>query len=141
MCNYEAQIAVRAIPEVKNTQQSTKKACHHDQSSAVINGSAPTQRQRRRSKDTHPSPKTPRTHSLPLIVWPGSIGVRGGQRVTTGEFDNFSILVTLKPYQPLPIEWSSREQQGHHNTSSPTCPSFAIAWWPSYKALCVHFGK
>ena len=37
----------------------------------------------------------------------GSIGVGGGQRITTGEFDDFFIVVTLQPYQPLPIEGSS----------------------------------
>ena len=58
----------------------------------------------------------------------------GGQRVTTQEFDNFSIIVTLQPHQPLLIKGSSHKQQGHHNMSSWTCPSFVIAWWPTYTA-------
>jgi hypothetical protein len=83
----------------------------------------------------HPSlPKTPPTHPLPPIVRAGSIGVGGGQRVTTQEFDIFSIVITPQPYHTLPIEGSSREQQGHHNTSSSMCPSFVITWWLSYTA-------
>ena len=137
MCDYEARIALCAIPKVKNTPQSTKKACHHDQSSALINGSAPTRHVRAKAAD--------QGHlSLPQDTpnMPSTSGCVGGvhwcpQRPARhhGEVDNFLIVVTPPQlYQPLPMKGSSHEQQGHNNTSSSTCPSFAIAWWPSYKA-------
>ena len=124
-------------PEVKNTPQSTKNARHHDLSSTIISGSAPKQHVMAKAADQgHPSlpqdtPDTPSTSDhVGGVHWCPQRPARH-----QGEVDDLSILVTPPQlHRLLPIKGSSREQQGHHNTSSLTCSSFAIAWWPSYKA-------
>ena len=115
-------------PEVKNMPQSTKKACHHDLSPTVSSRSAPTRHMRAKAADQgHPSlpqdtPDTPSTSNhVGGVHWCSQRPARHHREV-----DNFSIVVTPPQlYQPLPIKGSSREQQGHHNTSSSTCPTFS----------------
>jgi hypothetical protein len=96
-------------PEVKIRQNPPKKLAtmiYLPPSSAEV-PPRNTWGQRRQTKDTPPSPKTPPTHRLPPIVWVGSIGVRRGQRVTMEKLTIFPLL-SLRRIVPAPSH--QREQ-------------------------------
>jgi hypothetical protein len=70
--------------------------------------------QTRRTKDKPPSPKSPLTRHVPPILWVGFTGIRGGQRVTNGEFDDFSYhrhSATVDRSHPL-SSWEQRAPWG-----------------------------
>jgi hypothetical protein len=64
---------------------------------------------------TPPSPKTHPTRRVPLIVWVGFTGIRGGQRVTTKEFDDFlyrrhSATIATPSHRGSSAHWGKRQQ-------------------------------
>jgi hypothetical protein len=64
---------------------------------------------------TPPSPKTHLTCRVPLIVWAGFTGIRGGQRITTKDFDNFlyrlhSATITTPSCCESSACWGERQQ-------------------------------
>jgi hypothetical protein len=97
---------------------------------------------------TPPSSKTHPTRHVPPIVWAGFTGIRGGQRITTKEFDNFlyhrhSATIATPSCCKSSARWGKRQQSTINNQPAMVAMDSMTAtrWQRQWTARCQRDGN